>query len=39
MAQHGYSGLRLLLYHPKLNPIEKIWAQVTNHVETHNVTF
>jgi transposase len=35
MAQHEHSGLRLLPYHPKLNPIEQIWAQVRNHVGTH----
>jgi arsenate reductase-like glutaredoxin family protein len=39
MAHHGHSVLRLPPYHPELNPIEKIWAQVKNYVATHNVTF
>jgi hypothetical protein len=39
MAHHGHSVLRLPSYHPELNPIEKIWAQVKNYVATHNVTF
>jgi hypothetical protein len=31
--------LRLPPYHPELNPIEKIWALVKNHVAAYNTTF
>jgi hypothetical protein len=30
LEKHGHRVLRLPPYHPKLNPIEKIWAQVKN---------
>lgn len=39
MAQHNHSVLCLSPYLPKLNPIEKIWAQVMHHVASHNVAF
>lgn len=39
LAKHGHAVLRLPPYHPDLNPIEKIWALVKNHVATCNTTF
>jgi transposase len=39
MASYGHEVLRLLPYHPELNPIEKIWASVKNWVAVHNTTF
>ncbi|XP_063924723.1 uncharacterized protein LOC135138677 [Zophobas morio] len=39
MAQHGHQVLRLPPYHPELNPIEKIWANVKNWVAGQNTTF
>jgi transposase len=39
MATYGHEVLRLLPYHPELNPIEKIWASVKNWVAVHNTTF
>lgn len=35
----GHSVLRLPPYHPDLNPIEMIWADVKNFVAAHNTTF
>lgn len=35
----GHTVLRLPPYHPDLNPIEMIWADVKNYVATHNTTF
>lgn len=37
MNEHGHSVLRLPPYHPELNPIEKVWAQVKQWVAAHNV--
>lgn len=39
MAKHGHRVLRLPPYHPELNPIEKIWAQVKNYVASKNLSF
>lgn len=39
LAEHGHTVLRLPPYHPELNPIEKIWALVKNHVAACNTTF
>jgi hypothetical protein len=39
MASYGHQVLRLPLYHPELNPIEKIWASVKNWVAERNITF
>lgn len=39
LANYGHTTLRLPPYHPDLNPIEKIWALVKNHVAQKNVTF
>jgi hypothetical protein len=30
LARHGHIALRLLPYHPELNPTEKMWAMVKN---------
>lgn len=38
-AEAGHSVLRLPPYHPDLNPIELIWAEVKDYVATHNTTF
>lgn len=35
----GFDVLRLPPYHPELNAIELIWADVKNWVASHNVTF
>ncbi|RZF32437.1 hypothetical protein LSTR_LSTR001901 [Laodelphax striatellus] len=35
----GFDVLRLPPYHPELNTIELIWADVKNWVASHNVTF
>lgn len=37
--EHGHDVLRLPPYHPELNAIELIWAEVKNWVAAHNVTF
>lgn len=39
LQQHGHTVLRLPPYHPELNPIELIWAEVKNWVATNNTTF
>ncbi|KAF2891728.1 hypothetical protein ILUMI_14445 [Ignelater luminosus] len=39
LAKHGHTVLRLLPYHPVLNPIEKIWALIKNRVAARNTTF
>lgn len=39
LGKHGHSVLRLPPYHPELNPIELIWAEIKNWVGAHNVTF
>jgi transposase len=38
LQRHGHSVLRLPPYHPDLNPIELIWAEVKNHVARHNIS-
>lgn len=38
-AGYGHSVLRLPPYHPDLNPIETIWAQLKHYVASKNVTF
>lgn len=37
VATNGHVVLRLPPYHPDLNPIELIWAEVKNHVASKNV--
>ncbi|XP_046674540.1 uncharacterized protein LOC124363336 [Homalodisca vitripennis] len=39
MREHGRDIPRLPPYHPELNAIELIWADVKNWVAAHNVTF
>lgn len=39
MKSHEHDILRLPPYHPELNAIELIWADVKNWVAAHNVTF
>jgi hypothetical protein len=39
LAEHGHSALRLLPYHPDLNPIELIWVSVKEYVARKNVSF
>ncbi|XP_054260045.1 uncharacterized protein LOC128984729 [Macrosteles quadrilineatus] len=39
LEREGHSVLRLPPYHPDLNPIEMIWADVKNYVASHNTTF
>ena len=39
LHKHGHRVLRLPPYHPELNPIEKMWAQVKQWVAAHNVTY
>jgi hypothetical protein len=39
MASYGHTILRLPPYHPDLNPIETIWAQVKQWVGARNVSF
>lgn len=39
LRKHGHAVLRLPPYHPELNPIEKIWAQVKGKVASNNTTF
>lgn len=39
LKEHGHDVLRLPPYHPELNAIELIWADVKNWVATNNVTF
>jgi hypothetical protein len=39
LANYGHVAPRLPPYHPKLNPIEKMWAMVKNWVAMKNVTF
>lgn len=39
LNQHGHSILRLPPYHPELNPIEMVWAQVKNRFRQLNTTF
>ena len=39
LEEHGHIVLRLPPYHPELNPIEKIWAQVKRNVASRNTTF
>ena len=38
-SKYEHSVLRLPLYHPELNSIEKIWGIVKNWVASRNVTF
>ncbi|RVE43769.1 hypothetical protein evm_011618 [Chilo suppressalis] len=37
LAEHGYTTLRLLPYHPDFNPIENIWSQLKGYVAARNV--
>ena len=39
LNKHGHSVLRLPPYHPELNPIEKIWANVKQWVSLRNTVF
>lgn len=39
LQEKGHSVLRLPPYHPDLNPIELIWADVKNYVGSRNVAF
>lgn len=39
LREHGHTVLRLPPYHPELNPIEKIWAQVKGKVAANNTAF
>lgn len=39
LREHGHIALRLPPYHPDLNPIESIWAQVKNNIARKNVDF
>jgi len=39
LEEEGHSVLRLPPYHPDLNPIEMIWADVKNFIASHNTTF
>jgi transposase len=39
LAESNIPVLRLPPYHPELNPIEKIWALMKNHVAAYNTTF
>lgn len=39
LSSQGHTVLRLPPYHPDLNPIELIWAQVKNNVAKRNTTF
>lgn len=39
LTAHGHDILRLPPYHPELNAIELIWADVKNWVAANNVTF
>ena len=39
LAEHGHTVIRLPLYHPDLNPIEKIWGIVKAIIAAENVTF
>lgn len=38
-AAYGHSVLRLPPYHPDLNPIERIWAEMKQYVGVRNTTF
>jgi transposase len=39
LARDGHVALRLLPFHPELNPIEKMWEMAKNWVAMKNVTF
>jgi transposase len=39
LKKHEFEVLRLPPYHPELNPIELVWAQIKNSVARKNVTF
>jgi transposase len=39
LQREGHSVLRLPPYHPELNPIELIWAEVKSHIARNNVSF
>ena len=39
LAAHGDTVIRLPLYRPDLNPIEKIWGVVKTRIAAKNVTF
>lgn len=38
MEEYGHVTVRLLPYHPELNPVELEWAKVSNEVAGENVT-
>lgn len=39
LGNHGHTAIRLPPYHPDLNPIELIWAQLKHSVTKDNTTF
>ena len=39
LGNHGHTVIRLPPYHPDLNPIELIWAQLKHSVAKNNTTF
>lgn len=39
LAEKGHTVIRLPPYHPELNSIELIWAELKNWVASHNTTF
>lgn len=39
LEENGHTVLRLPPYHPDLNPIEEIWAQIKGYVAKKNVSF
>lgn len=39
MKENGHTALRLLPYHPELNPIKNVWDVLHNWIATQNVHF
>ena len=39
LAEHGHTMIRLLPYHPDLNPIEKYWGIMKIWTAAKNITF
>lgn len=39
LREHGHTSLRLPPYHPQLNPIELVWAEMKKKVALANTTF
>ena len=39
LEEHGHTSLRLPPYHPQLNPIELIWAEIKKTIALVNTTF